>query len=100
MVLAAFSRVGVVGGRLPLALTGGVFRHPSPLLAEAVIVRVKSRFPDVDLVAATTEPVLGAVFGALVQAGVTPDAAIRQRAMATIPPAGLFDTAVYIVRAN
>jgi len=94
MVLAALSRVRVSGGRLPLALTGGVFRHPSPLLADAVTDRVKSRFPDVDLVAATTEPVLGAVFGALVQAGVRPDAAIRQRARATIPPSGLFSTAV------
>ena len=63
------ARTGQVGAPFPLVLTGGVFRHPSPLLRQAILGRV----PDAVPVYPTIEPVVGAVLLAADRAGVRPE---------------------------
>jgi hypothetical protein len=60
------ARTGQVGAPFPLVLTGGVFRHSSPLLRQAILGRV----PDAVPVYPTVEPVVGAVLLAADRAGV------------------------------
>jgi N-acetylglucosamine kinase-like BadF-type ATPase len=62
-------RTGQLGEPFPLVLTGGVFRHPSPLLRRAILGRV----PDAEPVYPDLEPVGGAVLLAADRAGAHPD---------------------------
>ncbi len=78
-------RVGLLGGEFPVVIAGGVFRHPSRLLAETLMERVPGGRP----VPATHEPVVGALLFAFDHAGITPDA---ERLAASIPPAATFAT--------
>src|SRR5439155_11564350 len=57
--LAAARRVGIEGVPFTLALTGGVLRHPSRLLPDTLIARVKSRSPQVLPLFNHFEPVVG-----------------------------------------
>ena len=63
------ARVGLDGTAFPLVLTGGVLRHPSPLMRDAIIARVPEGVP----VTATVEPIVGAVLMAADDAGLTLD---------------------------
>ncbi|UCH24901.1 MAG: hypothetical protein JSV66_13245, partial [Trueperaceae bacterium] len=58
--LAAARQVGLEGSSFTLVLTGGVFRHPSELLAEAVVARVCESVPGVRPLRSRFEPVVGA----------------------------------------
>jgi N-acetylglucosamine kinase-like BadF-type ATPase len=78
-------RVGLLGGGFPVVLAGGVFRHPSRLLAETLMERIPGGQP----VPAAHEPVGGALLFAFDHAGVTPDEA---RLQATAPPAATYAT--------
>jgi N-acetylglucosamine kinase-like BadF-type ATPase len=60
------SRVGLLGAPYPVVLGGGVFRHPSRLLAEGVLARLPAGRP----VEAPAEPVVGALLLAFDRAGV------------------------------
>jgi N-acetylglucosamine kinase-like BadF-type ATPase len=62
-------RTGQLGAPFPLVLAGGVLRHPSPLLRDAVVRRV----PDGQLVEPGLDPVVGAVLIAADRAGASPD---------------------------
>jgi N-acetylglucosamine kinase-like BadF-type ATPase len=59
-------RVGLAGRPFPLVLTGGVLRHPSPLMREAIVERVPDGVP----VTSTAEPIVGAVLMAADEAGI------------------------------
>jgi N-acetylglucosamine kinase-like BadF-type ATPase len=63
------ARTGQLGAPFPLVLTGGVFRHPSPLLRQSILGRVPNAVP----VYPTVEPVAGAVLLAADRAAVRPD---------------------------
>jgi len=63
------ARVGLTGSPFPLVLTGGVLRHPSPLMREAIVARVPHGVP----VTSTAEPIVGAVLMAADAAGVPLD---------------------------
>jgi N-acetylglucosamine kinase-like BadF-type ATPase len=78
-------RVGLLGGEFPVVLAGGVFRHPSRLLAETLMERIPGGRP----VPAAHEPVVGALLFAFDRAGVTAD---EERLQATAPPAATFAT--------
>ena len=78
-------RVGLMGGEFPVVLAGGVFRHHSRLLAEALMARIPGGRP----VPAPHEPVVGALLFAFDRAGVTPDEA---RLQATAPPSATYAT--------
>ena len=68
-------------GAFPLVAVGGVFRHPSPLLREAVLAEV----PGAELVEARWEPATAALLTAL---GSVDEDAVR----ASLPPADVFAT--------
>jgi N-acetylglucosamine kinase-like BadF-type ATPase len=90
--LAAARRVGIEGTAFPLVLTGGVFRHPSPLLTEAIVARVRTTSPSALLMQSRFEPAIGALFLALENAGIPVDEPLLARMLPTMPPASLFAT--------
>jgi N-acetylglucosamine kinase-like BadF-type ATPase len=65
------ARTGQLGSPFPLVLTGGVLRHPSPLLRAAIHERV----PDGVAVYPEIEPVVGALLLAADHVGARPDRA-------------------------
>ncbi|HEU5368945.1 MAG TPA: BadF/BadG/BcrA/BcrD ATPase family protein [Ktedonobacterales bacterium] len=92
-VLAAARRVGLDGQAFLLVLAGGIFHHPSALLAEAIIDHVQQTAPLVSAARCRFEPVIGVLFAALEAAGVTVDEAPMAKLLPTIPPASFFTTA-------
>lgn len=86
-------RVGLEGTPFTLVLAGGVLRHPSMLLADTVIERVRTTSPEVRPVRCRFEPVIGVLFSALEEAGVVVDDALQQRLHPTMPAPELFATA-------
>ena len=90
--LVAARRVGLENGPFTLVLAGGVLRHPSGVLPQALVERVRAGAPGVRPVISRFEPVVGAVLLALEDAGVNVDAALLDRLAATLPPAALFET--------
>ncbi|WP_052889153.1 N-acetylglucosamine kinase [Thermogemmatispora carboxidivorans] len=88
----AARRVGLEGQPFPLVLAGGVLRHPSPLLAEAITARVHSRSPQAQPIRPRFEPVIGVLFSALELAGQRIDEQLISRLPPTLPPASFFDT--------
>lgn len=90
--LVAARRAGIDGTPFMLVLSGGVFRHPSRLLAEAIVARVHTTSPQARPVESRFEPAAGALFLALEAAGLSIDEPLLQRLMPTIPPPALFAT--------
>ncbi len=91
-VLAAARRVGLEGAAFPLVLAGGVFRHPSSLLLDAIIEEVWRTSPLVQPLRCRFEPVIGVLFAALEAAGMTVDEALIANTLPTIPPPSFFTT--------
>jgi N-acetylglucosamine kinase-like BadF-type ATPase len=81
----AADRVGL-SPPYPLVLAGGVFRHPSGLLARLVA----EALPDATAVPTAVEPAAAALLSALDAAGAGPEA--DERARASLPAAELFAT--------
>jgi hypothetical protein len=90
--LAAARRVGIEGKPFPLVLTGGVLRHPSPLLAEALIARVHTTSPEAQPCRSRFEPAIGALLLALEASGVGVNEAVLAAITRTMPPMSFFDT--------
>lgn len=89
--LAAARQVGLSGDYL-LVTSGGVMRHPSPLLREALLARVRETHPEVRWQASEHEPVFGAVLLALEHSGVPVTPAIWNQLAHTSPPPEWFAT--------
>ena len=83
--LAAARRVGLEGRPFPLVLAGGIFRHATPLLAEALAARVRTTSPGIAVIRSAFEPVVGALLLALEQHGTHVDGHVLARIRATIP---------------
>jgi N-acetylglucosamine kinase-like BadF-type ATPase len=92
--LAAARRVGIEGTPFTLVLAGGVFRHPSTVLENAIIKRVRSTSPDVRPTYCRFEPVIGVLFTALEAAGCVVDSALLDKLMPTLPNPALFSTTI------
>jgi len=92
--LAAARKVGIEGTAFTLVLAGGVFRHPSQLLANAIIETVRTTSPAVRPTRCRFEPIIGVLFTALEAARVAVDDALLERLMPTIPGPALFKTAL------
>lgn len=88
----AARKVGIEGTPFPMVLAGGVFRHSSTLLPDAIIERVQITSPDVRPARSRFEPVIGALFTALEAGGVTIDDPLLERLIPTIPSSELFAT--------
>ncbi len=92
IAVVAARRVGIEGTAFPVVLAGGVLRHPSSLLGDAIVERVRTTSPHAQPVRSRFEPVVGLLFGALEMASVSIDEALLERLVPTIPDAALFET--------
>ncbi|MEN9938690.1 MAG: hypothetical protein RLZZ387_5269 [Chloroflexota bacterium] len=90
--LAAARQVGLEHEDFPLVLAGGVLRHPSPMLRDALVARVLERAPGAVPTRIRLEPAAGAVLLALELAGVTVTPALLERLEPSLPPASFFAT--------
>ena len=90
--LAGARLVGIEGTAFTLVLAGGVLRHPSPLLADAIIRRVQTTSPHVRPTLYRFEPIIGVLFTALEAANVTIDDALLANMIPTMPASNLFVT--------
>jgi N-acetylglucosamine kinase-like BadF-type ATPase len=90
--IAAARQVGLLEMPFPLVLTGGVLRHPSPFLREALVARVQEMIPDVRAVQSRFEPAAGAVLLALDLAHIETNPILLERLEATLPGAAFFAT--------
>lgn len=90
--LVAVRKVGLSGSPFVLVLAGGVMRHRSGLLAEAIVARVRVVVPAVQPLNSRFEPVVGALFLALEAIGVHVDDHLQEQLAPTLPPAALFAT--------
>ncbi len=91
--LAAARKVGIEGTGFTLVLAGGVFRHSSQLLEDAIVERVRSTSPAVRPTRCRFEPIIGVLFTALEAASVAVDDTLLQRLVPTIPGHAFFKTA-------
>jgi N-acetylglucosamine kinase-like BadF-type ATPase len=75
IALAAARQVGLEGTAFPLVFAGGIFRHPTTVLEEAIVARVRTTSPLIRPIRSRAEPIAGVLVEALGAAGVavTPD---------------------------
>lgn len=90
--LAAARQVGIASTPFNLILAGGVLRHPTPLLADTLITRVREQSPDARPLTSRFEPAVGAVLLALESASIPIDDTVIAAITATAPGATLFAT--------
>lgn len=90
--ITAARRVGIEHTPFHLVLAGGVLRHHSTLLADAIIARVRETSPDIQVVSSPYEPIIGVLFSALEIAGVTIDEAVHAKINASHPGEAFFET--------
>ncbi len=84
IALAAGRKVGLEGAPFPLVLAGGVFRHQTTVLQDAIIARVRSISPEVHPIRSTVDPVIGVLMQALAVAGMPIDQALIDQSIASI----------------
>ena len=85
IALVGMRAVGLGTTPCPLVLAGGVFRHPTNVLEDAIVATIRSHAPDVRPMRSLAEPVVGVVLQALSEAGMTLDQPLRDRVMTEIP---------------
>ena len=90
--IAAARKVGLLDQPFTLVLTGGVLRHSSPVLREALVERVREAVPNVQAIQSRFEPALGAVLLALDLLKIDTDAALLKQLEKTRPRAAFFAT--------
>ena len=90
--IAAARQVGLLDTSFTLVLTGGVLRHPSPLMRDALVGRVQEAAPGARAIQSRFEPAVGAVLLALDLACINTDAALLDRLETTLPGAAFFAT--------
>ena len=91
-VIVAARKVGLLETPFTLVLTGGVLRHPSPFLREALVTRVQDVTPGVRAIQSRFEPAVGAVLLALELVRIDTNAALLEHLEATVPDAAFFAT--------
>jgi N-acetylglucosamine kinase-like BadF-type ATPase len=82
----AVHMVGLESAAFPLVLAGGVFRHPTTVLEDAIVARIRPSAPNMRPVRSPTEPIIGVLLQALSASGVTIDQALLDHLMHDIPP--------------
>jgi N-acetylglucosamine kinase-like BadF-type ATPase len=90
--LAAARRVGIAARNFWLVLAGGVLRHPSPVLRDALVARVRAAAPAARPLVSRFEPAVGALLLAFDDAAIPVDDPLLARLTSTLPPAALFST--------
>jgi N-acetylglucosamine kinase-like BadF-type ATPase len=92
VALVAARAVGLDIAPVRLVLTGGVLRHPSGLLENAISERFESQIPGAEIVRDAPEPVVGAVLLAMDLCGAAQEPFVRKKLIATLPGSWLFAT--------
>ncbi len=94
MALAAARKVGfeIEHESFHLVLTGGVLRHPSMLMRDAIVSRVREVAQDVNVINDAMEPAFGAVMLAFEAANIGVTDEIKNRLRETSPDNSLFET--------
>lgn len=82
--------VGIERTPFTLVLAGGVFRHPTSLLAKSIIERVRETSPDLHMIRSPFEPIIGVLLTALDLAGAKFDASLRDQIIMTHPGLAFF----------
>lgn len=90
--LVAARKTGQTNLPFHLVLAGGVLRHPSPLLRNAIIERVHEEAPFAKPIRSDLEPAFGAVMLALEAAKIDANDALRDQLRNTAPPVTFFET--------
>lgn len=93
--LAGARHVGLEGTAFTLVLAGGVLRHHSSLLADAIIAQVRTTSPQVKPTRYRFEPIIGVLFTALENAEVAISEAVLGNLIPTIPAPALFATSIH-----
>lgn len=93
--LAGARYVGLEGTAFTLVLAGGVLRHHSSLLADAIVAQVRTTSPQVKPTRYRFEPIIGVLFTALENAEVAISEAVLGNLIPTIPAPALFATSVH-----
>ncbi len=75
----------------PVVFSGGVFKHPSPLLREAIVRRLRKYHKDIEVISSQREPVLGALLLAF-EATRNLSETTLARLEASLPPTSFFET--------
>lgn len=88
--IVAARKVGLPDVPFKLVLTGGVLRHPSPILREALVTPVHEAAPEARAIQSRFEPAAGAVLLALDLARIDTDTALLERLEMTLPGAAFF----------
>jgi N-acetylglucosamine kinase-like BadF-type ATPase len=90
--LAAARKVGIDRLAFPVALCGGVLRHPGSVIEQALLMAVRAGAPSAWPVRPPLEPAAGALLLAFDRAGVTVHGEVGERLIASLPADALFDT--------
>lgn len=85
-------KVGLGDAPFPLVLAGGVLRHPSLVLQNAIVARVQAKLPHAQPQVARFEPVVGALLLALEAAPGQVQPTIYERLATELPQADFFAT--------
>lgn len=81
----AMRNVGLENAAFSLVLAGGVFRHPTTVLEDAIVGAIRPGAPDVRPIRSPTEPIIGVMLQALNASGVKIDQPLLDRLMADVP---------------
>lgn len=92
VALVAARAVGLDRAPVRFVLSGGVIRHSSGLLEQAIQRRIEEAIPGVEVVHDPPEPVVGAVLLAADCLGLPSGEPVRDRLIATLPGSWLFAT--------
>ena len=90
--LVSARNVGIDAAPFYLVLAGGVLRHPSSLMRDAIVERVQESLPNAQPVHAAFEPAVGAAMLALEAASINITDDVKTNLRATAPHSVLFET--------
>ncbi len=90
--IVAARKVGLLSQNFALVTAGGVMRHASQIMPNALLARVHEIAPGAYPIRSPLEPIAGAVLLALESAGVNVDHKLRECLRSSFPTAALFQT--------
>jgi N-acetylglucosamine kinase-like BadF-type ATPase len=90
--LVAARQTGLISEAFPLVLTGGVLRHPSPIMRQALITHVQAQATGAQPQTSQFEPVAGALLLAYELAHGTADPQIQAQIAKSLPEPAFFAT--------
>jgi N-acetylglucosamine kinase-like BadF-type ATPase len=85
IALVAARKVGIEDTPFPLVLGGGVFRHPTSVLEDAIVDQIRLVSPEVRPIRSPHEPIVGVLFEALAAASTTVNQTVKDRLLRSLP---------------